>query len=94
MNKAKVLVSHHISLNNSAITLKQRPKFNGGEIFASFRENQTFIILRPNRSDPFRTLPELIIRGAISNVANKELLGVSPALPLVVAQLHLLKILP
>ena len=33
--------------------------------------------------------PELIISGAISNVAHKELLGVSPALPLVVAQLNL-----
>ena len=91
MNKAKVLVSHHISLNNTAIALKQCPNFNGGEIFAYFRENQNFIILRTNRSNPSRTLPELIIRGAISNVANKELLGVSPALPFVVTQLHLLR---
>ena len=48
-------------------------------------------MIKPKGSKPFRTLPELLISGAISNVANKELLGVSPALPLVVAQLHLLK---
>ena len=34
-------------------------------------------------------LPELIISGAVSNVAHKKLLGVSPALPLVVTQFHL-----
>ena len=35
------------------------------------------------------SVPELVIGGAIGNVADEELLGVPPALPLVVAQLNL-----
>ena len=73
MDETKILVSHDIGLHNSAITLKQRPKFKEGEGWLELLQQ----------------LPELVISGAIRDVAHEELLGVPPALSLVVAQLNL-----
>ena len=75
MDEAKVLVSHHISLHNSAIALEQCPVLEDCD-----PTNLTVYLVQS---------PELIISCAISDVSNKELLSVPPALALVVAQLNL-----
>ena len=78
MNKAKILVSHDIGLHNSAITLKECPECKEGEL-----------LLNGESLPKLLQIPELVVSGAIGNVADEELLGVPPALPLVVAQLNL-----